>query len=234
MLFFFSLFFRKPSFQVSCQRFLPTNFWGQGHPPSDTLFASLHHESSDEHVHDVGGSSLSDPGKNWQVLTNYFKNLWENYAGKPGGEEDSSLGVFRDKLTGSDPHDNETDYVCSMNRDNLLWERNQENAKKQEDKNEFTNNIVSNSPVRAYNFFQIKNPSKVGNINSSNQHFYQMVTLDTDWSTDSTHDDNVPKCLNGSLNQTADSGVIADISNNNVQNQSSTLERDFGEINPIQ
>lgn len=147
--------------------------------------------------------------------------------GKPGGEENSPLGDFRDKLSDSDLHDNETDYVCSMNRDNLLWEQTQfyqENTKKQDSKNEISNNMVPNSPVHAYKFFRIKNPSKVGNINSSNQHFYQMVTLDTDWSTDSTHDDNVPKHLNGSLNQTADSGVIADISNNNIQNESSNLE----------
>lgn len=217
----------KAAIPSDLSAFSPTKFWSQGHPPSDSLFASLHNESSDEHVHDVGGSSLSDPGEETDKCSQIISDTSEKIMpGKPGGEEYPPLGNFRDKLAASDTPDNKSDYVCSMNTDNLRWERTpqlyQESTTKPDVKNEIVNNIVSNSPVHAYKFFQIKNPSKVGN--SSNQHFYQMVTLDTDWSTDSTHDDNIPKIINGSLNQTTDSGVIADISNNNIQTQSNNLE----------
>ncbi|GAB1600555.1 uncharacterized protein LOC115209158 [Argonauta hians] len=210
--------------------FSPIKFWGQA-PLGPANTASLtHYESSEEHVHDVGGSSLSDQGDEFdsKLQTKQEKIIGESMPGKPN--DNSSVRNFNDKQTNGLCTKND-EYILSMNRENMFLEKSQlykDNAnpfKALDGKNNSGNNILSNSPLHSHKICTSKNPSKAGNINSSNQHFYQMVSLDTDWSTDSTHDDNIPKFSNYSFNKTADSGVIADISNNNIQ----TLGCNFSE-----
>lgn len=205
--------------------FSPIKFWGQTPLRPGNLSSKTHYESSEEHVHDVGGSGLSDQGdeSDNKLQTKLDKATEKSMPGKPN---ENSVMSFNDKQTNGLVYGKHDEFILSMNRENMFLEKAQlyqDNAnpfKKPEDQNNVGKNILSNSPLQTHKFYNFKSPSKVGNINSPNQHFYQMVSLDTDWSTDSTHDDNIPKFSNYSFNKTTDSGVIADISNNNIQTPS--------------